>query len=78
LCVTVLGCGKTFSMIGDPTSDVHKGIIPRAFEHIVKIISSASAKNFLVRCSFLEIYNEEVHDLLGKGFTNIYIYIYNL
>jgi kinesin family protein 3/17 len=54
-------------MIGDPTSDVNKGIIPRAFDHIVNIISSSNDKNFLVRCSYLEIYNEEVHDLLAKG-----------
>jgi hypothetical protein len=54
-------------MIGDPTSEIQKGIIPRAFKHIVNIISSSGSKNFLVRCSYLEIYNEEIHDLLGKG-----------
>ena len=41
------GCGKTFSMIGDPTSEVNKGIIPRAFDHIVNIISSSNDKNFV-------------------------------
>ena len=29
-------------------------------------IESESEKEFLVRCSFIEIYNEEIHDLLSK------------
>jgi kinesin family protein 3/17 len=63
----ILGCGKTFSMIGDPLSEVQKGIIPRAFQHIVKIISTCTTNNkYLIRCSYLEIYNEEIHDLIGR------------
>ena len=44
-----------------------KGIIPRSFNHVVNIIESTNDRKFLVRCSYIEIYNEEVHDLLGKG-----------
>lgn len=29
-------------------------------------ISQGGQKEFLVRCSYLEIYNEEIHDLLSK------------
>jgi Kinesin motor domain len=55
-------------MIGDTSSAENKGIIPRAFQHIVKIISTCSTNlRYLVRCSYLEIYNEEIHDLVGKG-----------
>lgn len=45
-----------------------KGIIPSAFEHIYGYIddSKNSNKKFLVRCSYLEIYNEDVRDLLGQ------------
>ena len=44
-----------------------QGIIPRSFGHILKSISEAKdRKEFLIRCSFIEIYNEEVRDLLGK------------
>ena len=45
-----------------------RGIIPNAFEHIYGYLddSANSAKKFLVRASYLEIYNEEVRDLLGK------------
>lgn len=60
------GCGKTHTMIGDPSSDEGKGIIPRTFEHIIAVIESTKDKQFLVRVSFIEIYNEEVHDLLSK------------
>jgi len=60
------GCGKTFTMMGDPNNDNMRGIIPRTFQHIINIIESTSQKEFLVRCSYLEIYNEEIHDLLGK------------
>jgi hypothetical protein len=59
------GCGKTHSMVGQPTSTDLQGIIPRCFGHVLQAISEAPDKEFLLRCSFLEIYNEEVHDLLG-------------
>lgn len=60
------GCGKTFSMMGVPSDEKLKGIIPRSFKHIVSIIQDTKDKNFLLRCSFIEIYNENIHDLLGK------------
>lgn len=41
------------------------GIIPQAFHHIFNHIAT-SQKKFLVRISFLEIYNEEIRDLLVK------------
>ena len=62
------GCGKTHTMMGVPSSDETKGIIPKAFKHIFGFIdeSGGEDKKFLVRCSYLEIYNENVLDLLGK------------
>ncbi len=60
------GCGKTHSMIGDPSSEEHKGLIPRTFQHIMSIIDVAEEKKFLVRCSYIEIYNEDIHDLISK------------
>jgi Kinesin motor domain len=59
------GCGKTHTMMGDPSDENLKGIIPRAFAHIFGNIESTTHKNFLIRCSFIEIYNEEIHDLIG-------------
>ncbi|CAD8096137.1 unnamed protein product [Paramecium primaurelia] len=68
------GCGKTFTMIGDPTNENMKGIIPRTFDQIISIINnnSDSNKKFLLRCSYIEIYNEEIHDLLSKDVKQKY------
>ncbi|EGR34671.1 kinesin family member 17, putative [Ichthyophthirius multifiliis] len=60
------GCGKTHSMVGIPTDEVEKGIIPRTFSHLINIVESANDRKFLIRCSYIEIYNEEIHDLLAK------------
>ncbi|XP_061858383.1 kinesin-like protein KIF3A isoform X2 [Colius striatus] len=44
-----------------------RGIIPNSFAHIFGHIAKAEGDTrFLVRVSYLEIYNEEVRDLLGK------------
>lgn len=45
----------------------NQGIIPNAFEHIYGCIDDEGnrAKKFLVRCSYVEIYNEEIRNLLG-------------
>jgi len=60
------GCGKTFSMLGIPEDPVQRGIIPRCFIQIFGCMDAANnGKKYLVRCSYLEIYNEEVHDLLA-------------
>lgn len=40
--------------------------ISRAFEHIFEAISTSEHTKFIVQCSYLEIYNEEIRDLLGK------------
>eukprot|EP00325_Prymnesiales_sp_UTEX-LB-985_P008239 CAMPEP_0174711714 /NCGR_PEP_ID=MMETSP1094-20130205/12950_1 /TAXON_ID=156173 /ORGANISM="Chrysochromulina brevifilum, Strain UTEX LB 985" /LENGTH=208 /DNA_ID=CAMNT_0015910687 /DNA_START=175 /DNA_END=798 /DNA_ORIENTATION=+ len=49
-----------------------KGIIPRAFAQIFEMIETqgGSGKEFLVRASYLEIYNEEIRDLLSKNASN--------
>uniref|UniRef100_G1SG73 Kinesin family member 17 n=1 Tax=Oryctolagus cuniculus TaxID=9986 RepID=G1SG73_RABIT len=49
------GSGKSFTI----------GIIPTAFEHVFE--SCAENTKFLVRASYLEIYNEDVRDLLGAN-----------
>ena len=47
--------------------DSERGIIPKAIRHIFGFIDQAdSATKFLVRCSYLEIYNEQVLDLLSS------------
>ena len=41
--------------------------MPRSFETIFNMIQSDSSKEYLVRASYLEIYNEEIRDLLFKN-----------
>ncbi|KAJ3304161.1 Kinesin-like protein kif3b [Kappamyces sp. JEL0829] len=60
------GTGKTFSMEGIRNVPELRGIIPMAFDHIFGHIENAGAGvQFLVRASYLEIYNEEIRDLLN-------------
>lgn len=62
------GTGKTFTMSGDLDSPEGKGIIPNSFAHIFDHIARCEHdRTFLVRVSYLEIYNEELRDLLHKG-----------
>jgi hypothetical protein len=64
------GTGKTFTMEGVADKAELKGIIPRSIEWIFNSIKSYSDQEFLVRVSFVEIYNEEVIDLLNKNIKN--------
>ncbi|EGT33901.1 hypothetical protein CAEBREN_31227 [Caenorhabditis brenneri] len=59
------GSGKTFSMQGVESIAAQRGVIPRAFDHIFTATATTENVKFLVHCSYLEIYNEEVRDLLG-------------
>ena len=62
------GCGKTHTMIGVKGDKSQRGIIPNAFDHIFGYFDDAQnmKKKFLIRCSYLEINNECIRDLLGK------------
>ena len=44
-----------------------RGLIPRSFQHIFESISVTENTKFLVRASYLEIYNEEIRDLLAQS-----------
>lgn len=66
-CYGQTGTGKTFTMEGTRESAEQKGIIPRAFEQIWSHINRTQNMNFLVAVSYLEIYMEEVRDLLKPG-----------
>uniref|UniRef100_UPI0037E70004 kinesin-like protein KIF3C n=1 Tax=Semicossyphus pulcher TaxID=241346 RepID=UPI0037E70004 len=62
------GTGKTYTMQGAWLDPEKRGVIPNAFDHIFTHISrSQSDKQYLVRASYLEIYLEEVRDLLDPN-----------
>jgi hypothetical protein len=56
-------------MEGNLKENELKGIIPRSFDMIFNLIKTTFNTNFLIRVSFLEIYNENIRDLLTKNET---------
>ena len=60
------GCGKSYTMMGVENPAANKGVIPRAFDHIFDHVAVSTEVKYLLSASYLEIYNEEVRDLLGK------------
>uniref|UniRef100_A0A7S1NSE7 Kinesin-like protein n=1 Tax=Eutreptiella gymnastica TaxID=73025 RepID=A0A7S1NSE7_9EUGL len=75
------GSGKTYTMMGpdsgmsntDLHSQVHRGMIPRAVEQIfcTQEDMKQSGWTFTFTASFLEIYNEQIRDLLMKPSTKL-------
>ena len=62
------GCGKSFTMQGPSTTDVEtRGVIPNSFAHIFQSIKASNGVEYLIRCSYLELYNEEIKDLLSNA-----------
>lgn len=58
------GTGKTFSMQGTSTQP---GVIPLAITDIFSYIRENPSREFLLRVSYLEIYNEKIYDLLTQA-----------
>ncbi|KAI9029281.1 P-loop containing nucleoside triphosphate hydrolase protein [Hyaloraphidium curvatum] len=63
--------GKTFTMMG---SGRHAGIIPMAIRDVFLYISQTPDREFLLRVSYLEIYNEVIKDLLAPENDNLKIH----
>ncbi|EGD72373.1 hypothetical protein PTSG_00393 [Salpingoeca rosetta] len=58
------GAGKTFTMRGDLSSNENQhGIIQRSLSHLLRRLHEHEYTDIKVKCSFLEIYNEELEDL---------------
>lgn len=60
------GTGKTHTMHGASDHPDMRGVIPNSFQHIFTQISRTQNQKYLVRSSYLEIYQEEIRDLLCK------------
>nr|CAD2178202.1 unnamed protein product [Meloidogyne enterolobii] len=67
------GTGKTYTMegpsgIGKNIASDQRGVIPNSIDQIFQhIAQSPPSLQYLVRASFLEIYQEEIRDLLDKS-----------
>ncbi|KAJ4971014.1 hypothetical protein NE237_004113 [Protea cynaroides] len=66
----VTSSGKTHTMHGDQRSP---GIIPLAVKDAFSIIQETPNREYLLRVSYLEIYNEVVNDLLNPAGQNLRI-----
>ncbi|CAN8276607.1 unnamed protein product [Cochlearia groenlandica] len=64
----VTSSGKTHTMHGDQESP---GIIPLAIKDVFSIIQDTPGREFLLRVSYLEIYNEVINDLLDPMGQNL-------
>ncbi|GLT57553.1 hypothetical protein SLA2020_305190 [Shorea laevis] len=80
------GSGKTYTlwgppsaMVEDPSPRSHQGIVPRIFHMLFSEIAGEKENpegkqiNYQCRCSFLEIYNEQIGDLLDPTQRNLEI-----
>ncbi|XP_012996233.1 kinesin-like protein KIF15 [Cavia porcellus] len=76
------GSGKTFTMMGPSESDNFshnlRGIIPRSLEYLFSLIDrekekAGGEKSFLCKCSFIEIYNEQIYDLLDSASAGLFL-----
>ncbi|CAM8926608.1 unnamed protein product [Rhodiola kirilowii] len=64
----VTSSGKTHTMHGDQDSP---GIIPLAIKDVFSIIQDTPGREYLLRVSYLEIYNEIINDLLDPTGQNL-------
>ncbi|CDQ74576.1 unnamed protein product [Oncorhynchus mykiss] len=67
------GSGKTHTMIGaqaedpsGPQGEARQGVIPKAATELFRMISEKPAESHTVEVSVVEVYNNEVLDLLAK------------
>ncbi|CAM6102761.1 unnamed protein product [Calypogeia fissa] len=76
------GSGKTHTMLGDienldRSPSENRGMTPRVFEYLFARIQKEQEcrrhehLKFFCKCSFLEIYNEQITDLLEPSSTNL-------
>ena len=69
MCYGQTGSGKTYTMHGQRPN--FPGILPLSIETIFAFVHETVDKEFMVRCSYLEIFNESINDLLDLSKINL-------
>jgi len=73
-CYGQTSSGKTFTMEGIRNNNELMGIIPRSMNYIFNKINDMSCDiEFSVKCSYFQIYNEKIQDLLDTRKTDLSI-----
>ncbi|XP_033728379.1 kinesin-like protein KIF9 [Pecten maximus] len=65
MCYGQTGAGKTFTITGATENYKQRGIVPRALSQLFREIEERPEYAITVRVSYLEIYNENMFDLLS-------------
>ncbi len=63
--------GKTHTILG---TEGEPGLIPMAIDHIFQYIVETPSSEYLLRVSYIEIYNEIIRDLLEPSNTHLKIH----
>eukprot|EP00892_Ulva_mutabilis_P003520 jgi/Ulvmu1/153/UM001_0157.1 len=71
-CATIIaygatGSGKSFSVVGQKASYPQRGILPRALTHVFHAAQTSIDRWINVSVSCLEIYNDQMYDLLADN-----------
>ncbi|KAL4447507.1 hypothetical protein ABPG75_004726 [Micractinium tetrahymenae] len=74
------GSGKTFTMMGTEEgggaggrADASRGLIQRVFEDLFGRLAKGRGAKYVLECSFLEIYNETINDLIEPSRSNLQV-----
>ncbi|XP_071822344.1 kinesin-like protein KIF9 isoform X2 [Apostichopus japonicus] len=65
MCYGQTGAGKTFTMTGATENYQQRGLIPRVISAVYQQIEKRVEQSVSIRISYLEIYNENMFDLLS-------------
>ena len=71
-CYGQTASGKTHTMKGDPSQP---GLLSLAMQHVFAAIERRMCDKWLLRVSYIEIYNERIRDLLEPSNDNLAIHV---